>query len=443
MAHRIVVVGAGYAGLAAARRLARRTRRRDVEVELVNASDSFVERVRLHQVIAGTGQAERPLVGILAGTGVRLSIGTVSALDVARRDVVLDGGRRIGYDTLVYALGSHTDRRGVPGADTFAYTLDSVARTPFNQATTTDNLGRSGSGVGRSESDGGRSEFDVGMTEFENCQPKDVVALTTALRTARTLVVCGGGLTGVEAATELAEAYPGLAVTLATRGEVGYSVSERGRDHIRRVLGRLGVQLLEHAAVTEVTPTAVRVDGGWTLAADVALWCGSFAVPGIAAQAGLATDDTGRVLVDGTMRSMSHPDVYAVGDAAAVPMPWGTPRMSCQAGLPAGLYVAGAIATRLGGREPAPYRFRFAEQCISLGRHDGLIQTVRANDRPTRTVLTGRSAAVLKEYICRGAAWAARTGRPSARLLYPTSRAAGSGSEWSTTRRETARVSTT
>jgi NADH:quinone reductase (non-electrogenic) len=456
MAHRIVVVGAGYAGLAAAQRLARRTRKRDVEVELVNASGSFVERVRLHQVIAGIGQAERPLAGILAGTGVRLSIGTVSALDVAGRDVVLDDGRRIGYDTLVYALGSRTNRRGVPGADRFAYTLDSVARTPVNQATATDNLGRSEpdlgrsepdlgrsrSDVGRSEFDGRRSEFDVGLTEFENCQPKDVVALTTALRSARTLVVCGGGLTGVEAAAELAEAYPGLAVTLATRGEIGYSVSDRGRDHIRRVLGRLGVQVLEHAAVTEITPTAVRLGGGWTLAADAALWCGSFAVPDIAADAGLATDDAGRVLVDGTMRSVSHPNVYAVGDAAAVPMPWGTPRMSCQAGLPAGLYVAGAIAARLGGREPAPYRFRFAEQCISLGRNDGLIQPVRADDGPHRTVLTGRSAAVVKEYVCRAAAWAARTGRPSSRLLYASS-VAGSGSEWSTTRRETARVSTT
>lgn len=398
MAHRIVVVGAGYAGLAAAQRLARRTRGHDVRIELVNAGDSFVERVRMHQMAAGTGSARRPLAGILAGTGVRLRVGTVTALDAARRDVVV-GDDRLGYDTLVYALGSRTDRRGVPGADEFAYAVD-----------------------------GG---------------PRDAAALTARLRTARTLVVCGGGLTGVEAATELAEAYQGLSVSLVTRGQVAYSVSEHGRQYIRRVLDRLGVQLVEHAAVTEITPSEVRLDGGWSLAADATLWCGSFAVPEIAARAGLATDDAGRVLVDGTMASTSHPHVYAVGDAAAVPMPWGTPRMSCQAGLPAGLYVADAVAARLAGREPAPYRFRFAGQCISLGRNDGLIQPVRADDGPHRTVLTGRSAARVKEYVCRGAAWAARTGRPAARLLYPTSSAAGSGSEWSTTSRETARVSTT
>ena len=441
MTHRIVVAGAGYVGLAAAMRLARQTARQDVSITLINAAPTFVERVRLHQLVAGTGTVERPLADILDGTGIQLRVGTITGFDrgvvrLVRKETIGDemgfagtvsdetirkqvirkqairnetiseepirdeteSGENVSYDTLVYALGSGTGRVGVPGVAEHAYTVDGLVAAN---------------------------------------------TLLAAIPGARRLVVCGGGLTGVEAATELAETYPGLSVTLVTRGELAYSVSPRGREHIRRVFDRLGIDVLEHTAVTAVTPTAVELASGRSLPADVTLWCGPFGVPGYAAEAGLATDAAGRALVDETLRSVSHPNVYPVGDVAGVAMPWGTPRMSCQAGLPMGLYAADAIAARLAGREPGPYRFRFAEQCISLGRRDGLIQLVRADDRPTRTVLTGRSAAVVKEYVCRGAAWAARTGMPSARLLYPTASAAGSGREWSTTSRETARVSTT
>ncbi|MER6075746.1 FAD-dependent oxidoreductase [Streptomyces sp. NPDC001817] len=103
MSHRLVVVGAGYAGLLAAKRLARRLHRHDVTITLVNASDHFVERVRLHQLAAGQRLTALPLQQQLTGTPVQLVVGHVTAIDVTARALCIgDEPRAIVYDTLIY-----------------------------------------------------------------------------------------------------------------------------------------------------------------------------------------------------------------------------------------------------------------------------------------------------------------------------------------------------
>jgi NADH dehydrogenase FAD-containing subunit len=111
-------------------------------------------------------------------------------------------------------------------------------------------------------------------------------------------------------------------------------------------------------------------------------------------------------VVDATMRSVSHPDVYAIGDAAMVMGPGDKPlRMSCASGVPTGWQAADAIAARLTGTSVPTVPIRYFNQCVSLGRKDGLIQYVTADDRAKHAALTGRIAAVYKELVCKGAAW--------------------------------------
>jgi NADH dehydrogenase len=141
--------------------------------------------------------------------------------------------------------------------------------------------------------------------------------------------------------------------------------------------------------VSRVDEGVLRTDQG-DIAAEVIVWAASFAVSTLAAEAGLAVDDRGRVRVDGTLRSESHQDVYAVGDAAVVHVPrTGELRMSCASGMPIGAHAADAIRARAAGREPKPLRFRYFIQCVSLGRRDGLIQAVHADDTPKELVLRG------------------------------------------------------
>ncbi|GGS49421.1 NAD(P)/FAD-dependent oxidoreductase [Actinokineospora fastidiosa] len=349
----IVVLGAGYAGLMVANALGRKA-----DVRLVNERDTFVERVRLHQLAAGQELVRRPLAKLLRGVG--LEVGRVVALDPAARTVGLADGREVGYDTLVYALGSSGDL-STPGAAEHAY--------------------------------------DVGV-------PADAARLRDRLAGGGTVAVVGGGLTGIETAAELAR--PDLKVVLLT-DRLGAGLSEKGRAHVAAVFARLGVEVREGVAVERVRADGVELASGDHVTADAVAWTAGFRVPDLARDAGIEVDAVGRMVVDETLRSVSHPDVYGVGDAAAARMPGGQElRMACATGLPSAQHAARAILARRAGREPGALRFRYFNQCISLGRTDALIQFVDRDDTPRERILTGRLAVAYKEAIVRGVVVAER-----------------------------------
>ncbi|MFH8978781.1 NAD(P)/FAD-dependent oxidoreductase [Streptomyces sp. NPDC017890] len=362
MSHRVVVVGAGYAGLLAAKRLAHKLRRSDVTVTLVNASDQFVERVRLHQLAAGQRLAELSLGQQLSGASVQLVVARVTAIDTAARTLCMDVAPGvIGYDTLVYAVGSRGRLDDVPGVVEHAYTV-----ADLEQAT----------------------------------RLKHRVA---DMASGSTVAVVGGGLTGLETASELAESYPELRVGLLTGADdVGSGLAPRARTHLRRALDRLGVSVCPKTFVAAVRKDGLITRDGAPFAADTVVWTTGFRTSELARAAGFATDESGRMLVDATLRSVSHPEVYAVGDAAAGVSVSGAPsRMSCQTALPMGRGVADVITARLTGRDPGPVRIGYIFTNIGLGRRDGVVQFTHADDRPSRFVLTGRAAAAFKESVVR------------------------------------------
>ncbi|MFF6907614.1 NAD(P)/FAD-dependent oxidoreductase [Streptomyces sp. NPDC012389] len=393
--HRIIVIGAGYAGAIAAGRLARRLRSEDVAITLVNPEPDFVERVRMHQLAVGQELRARPFSEMFAGTGVRLRLAKVTAVDVDARTVTVkdwhkdetgsgnetgngptgDGTEELPYDTLVYALGSAWNTQGVPGTAEHAH----------------DIAGRPGA-----------------------LRLRERLA---ALGAGQPVVVVGGGLTGLEAATEIAEARPDLDVALIARAALGDWLSPKGRSHLRKVCARLNITVHEHTTVTAVGPDHVTTTpstdrpghvttASATIPAAATVWTTGFAVHPIAQATTLKTDATGRIEVDGTMRSLSHPDVYAIGDAALVTGPGDKPlRMSCASAVPTAWQAADSIASRLTGTKAKTAPLRYFNQCISLGRKDGLIQYVTADDQTRPAALTGRTAALYKELVCKGAAW--------------------------------------
>ncbi|MEU5031715.1 NAD(P)/FAD-dependent oxidoreductase [Streptomyces milbemycinicus] len=367
MQHRIVVLGAGYTGASAAGRLAKRLHREDVTITLVNAEPDFVERVRMHQLAVGQDLKLRPFSEMFAGTGVELKLAKVTGVDVDRKTVAVvdaNGAEELEYDTLVYALGSGWNNQGVPGTAEHAH---EIASRP------------------------GALRLRERLARLDAGQP---------------VVVVGGGLTGLEAATEIAEARPDLDVVLAARGGLGDWLSPKGREHLRKVFAKLGITVHEHAAVTGVEADRVVTADGKAIPAAVTVWTTGFAVHPIAQATALEVAGAGQIVVDGTMRSVSHPDVYAIGDAAMVMGPGDKPlRMSCASGTPTAWQAADAIAARLTGGKLPNVPLRYFNQCISLGRKEGLIQYVTADDRAVRAALTGRFAAVYKELICKGAAW--------------------------------------
>ncbi|MEU0718570.1 FAD-dependent oxidoreductase [Streptomyces lavendulocolor] len=374
MKHRIVVLGAGYAGAFAAGNLARRLSPADTEITVVNAVPDFVERMRLHQLAAGRDLAFRRLADVFAGTGVRLRLACVTGVDPERRTVALagedgaggenGGAGELAYDTLLYALGSSVADHGVPG----------VAEHAF-----------------------------------------DVTGLSSALRLRERLaglgaggsvLVVGEGLTGIEAATEFAEARPDLSVTLAARGQLGAWLSPKARRHLRQAFDRLGITVHEHTVVETVEPERAFTAGGGSLPADVTVWSAGFAVHPIAAASGLEVAETGQIVVDRTMRSVSHPDVYAAGDCAYAIGDNGRPLpMSCASAGVTNMQATAAIVARLTGGAIPTTALTYHGNHISLGRRDAIFQMVDGEARSKSWFLGGRTAARLKAGVLGTAAW--------------------------------------
>lgn len=355
--HRIVVLGAGYAGLTVAVSLAARTRRHwDVRISVVNASERFTERLRLHQVASGQQLADLRIPNLLDGTGVGFVCGRVTGIDAAARTVRLGDERVVEYDTLVYALGSAADTAAVPGADDHAYTLNSSQEA--------ESLARRLAGLGSG-----------------------------------TVAVCGSGLTGVEAAAEIAEAHPELTVVLLGRAEPGAMLGPRAQRYLHAALERLGVRVRSGVEIVKVLPDSVELANGDRVAADAVLWTSGVRVAPLAAAAGLDVDDRGRIVTDDALRSRSHPEIYAVGDAAAIRQGYGVMHGTCQSGMPTGVHAAVSIVRELNGKQPKRFRFGYIHTPISLGRRDAVIQFNRPDDSPKRLCLTGRPAAWYKETV--------------------------------------------
>ncbi|WP_119726806.1 NAD(P)/FAD-dependent oxidoreductase [Thermomonospora amylolytica] len=348
----VVVVGGGYAGVMAANRL---TQRDDVTVTLINPRPTFVARLRLHQLVGGSHGAVFDYREVLA-EGVRLVIDTVTRIDAAGRNVTLAEGGTVGYDYLIYAVGSGSTDRRVPGAAEFAYpiaTLEAARRL--------------------------RSVLDA--------------APATAA-----LTVVGGGPTGIETAAELAE--QGRRVTLVCGGVLGPYLHPRARRTASRRLARLGVTVLDgpDAEVTAVTRDAVRLGDGRELPSEVTIWTAGFGVPDLAARSGLRTDAVGRLLTDETLTSVDDERIVAAGDSAA---PSDLPfRMSAYAAGCLGAHAADTVLARIAGEHPAPVDLSFPAMCISLGRRAAIFQLAHKDDTAMRLYIGGRAGAKLKELSC-------------------------------------------
>ena len=349
----VVVIGGGYAGALAANRLQQNP---DLDITIINSRSLFVERVRLHQMVAGSGKATVALAEIL-GERVRLIVDTATRIDVANRTVALESGGSVSYDYLIYAVGSTgTVPAGMHGAREFAYPISELEQA---------------------------ERLRAALIELPEDAP---------------ICVVGGGLTGIEAASELAEQRPKARVTLLCGGTLAPSVSEKGRASVRRQLVRLGVEIDDAAMVAELRGDHVRLADGRVVPSAATVWTAGFGVPDLAARSGLSTDELGRLLTDETLTSIDDERIIGAGDATA---PAGQPlRMSCQAAMPLAARAVNTVLDRVAGNQPTPLGQSFVGQNISIGRRYGTIRLAHSDDTPRSFYVGGKMAATIKEYVC-------------------------------------------
>jgi NADH:quinone reductase (non-electrogenic) len=280
--HRIVVAGGGYAGVSCALRLARRVPS-NVSVALISVSDRFVERIRLHQRATGQSVGEWSLPALLRGSGVELRVGVIEQMDLTNRVFKLGGGERIDFDTAVLALGSYVDVYSVKGVREHAMAVEFGAVSGIHQA-----------------------------------------LLKAAAQRGRVTIV-GGGLTGIELASEIAEVFPELQVSLVSQTPLAESWSEAAREHVLAAMRRFGIRVEEGPHIRAVHRKHLETDRG-DMPFDLCIWAGGFVGHSLAWNSGLKVNQQGQALVDTQLRSVSHSGVHVVGDLAAI-APELTPQM--------------------------------------------------------------------------------------------------------------------
>ncbi len=361
---RILVLGAGIAGLLFTLRLSGKVAHESAQITLVDEADTFTICPRLHEFATHQRIFSRPFSQILRKTQVQFLQGRVTGLDPRGHRVTVQDQQQqpheLRYDYLVYALGSMTDRQNVPGVEQYAYSLS--ASGPFSASALRERLPEIGARGGQ-------------------------------------VVVCGGGATGIETAAQVASVYPQIKVSLVTQGSLALSWGKSVADIFRRRLLSLGVEIVEQSKVSAVRAHSVVLDRGRELGCSLCIWTAGFVVQPLAREAGLAVNERDQVLVDPFLRSVSHQEIYAIGDAA---LPVEDPgvshvRMSAYTASIMGAHGADCLSAILSGKTPKPLSFAYVAQAVALGQNHALFLPLTPDDRPRPLYITGRPGALLRE----------------------------------------------
>ncbi|MFI7539905.1 NAD(P)/FAD-dependent oxidoreductase [Actinoplanes sp. NPDC049599] len=356
---RIVIVGAGFAGFQAARTLSRLARGA-AEIVIVNPTDYFLYLPLLPEVAAGILEPRRVSVS-LAGAlpGVKVVLGEVDGFDFDARTVSYvdpEGGKgTLGYHRLVIAAGSVNKLLPVPGVTEYAHGFRGIAEALFLR----DHITR-----------------QIEMAD---------IAVDPAERAARcTFVVVGAGYTGTEVAAQgvlFTEALTRRRETLRgrprwllldTAERVLPTLDSRLGAAADKVLRERGVELLLKTSVQEASERGVELSDGSFVPTRSLIWCVGVRPDPLVADLGLATAQ-GRLVVDEFLTVPGRPDVYACGDAAAVPdltRPGEITGMTAQHATRQGALVAKNIAASYGRGRRRAYQHHDLGFVVDLGGLD-------------------------------------------------------------------------
>ena len=374
MHYDVVIAGGGFAGAYCAKILGKALGRAgEKRVALISERNVLVFQPMLAEV-AGSSLAPTDVVNPLRQFCRHVDVlqGNIQHIDWAKKTLVLDGGRftrdhQVSFDQLVLTMGSVTDLSRVPGMAEFGWPMKTVADALRLRAAIINRL------------------------EEANLIEDPVVRVRLL-----TIVVVGGGYTGVETAGQLLDFVQGslryyanlrttpLRVVLVhghdhLLAEIGPELG----DHAQRVLEKRGMEMRLNTRVAEVTAgKVVFADGQFIEAHTIVSTIGNAPHPvllDLCKQIGLETDK-GRVPTDSALRVVGHPGLWAAGDCASVP--WndrGTIKPApptAQLALRQGNQLGRNLALTLNGKEPQPFTYRYLGQLATIGEREAVAEVL-------------------------------------------------------------------
>jgi NADH dehydrogenase len=357
---RVLVLGGGFSGIGAAQKL----RKSNVEVVVVDKNDYHTFQPLLYQV--ATGLLEQPAVGhpirdlFHDQDNARIHQDLVTSIDLDAREVTFEELEPLTYDFLVFGLGAEVNFFGVEGAADHAFPLYTLP-------------------------DAVRLKNHV-LRSWEEADKQPELIEDGALN----VVVVGGGPTGIETAGAMAELYNGVfkkdypdvppeqaTIVLVEAGpEIFPMFKQDIRDYTEQALAKRGVEVMTGEVVESITPRRVTLKSGKELRAHTLVWGAGLQGNELVQSLGLELEKGNRIGVDGELRIPSHPEVYAVGDVAAI-TDQKTNQVLPQLGsvaLQAGEHAGKTIAHRVAGKEPKPFKYHDKGTMATIGRGSAVVQ---------------------------------------------------------------------
>lgn len=381
---RIVVLGAGFAGLWAALGAARKrdeigASAADVEILVIDRNPYHNIRVRNYEV--DISDAAIPLADLLDPVGVDHRVAEISEIDPVKQqvNVTANGGSEIiGYDRLVLALGSQLLRPAIPGLVANGFDVDTYAAA-------------------------------VRLEEHLAGLDGQVASEGRA-----TVVVVGAGFTGIEVATEMPAKLDRAGVSGDRRvilvdpnPVVGEAIGEPARPIVGEALAALGVETRLNVRVTSVDAGSVTLSSGETIPTRTVVWCAGMRASPVAQTIAVERDRLGRLHVDQLMRVAGVTNVFAAGDVASCLVDGEhSSVMSCQFARPMGRFAGNNVVADLLGQPMLPLHIEWYVTVLDLGAW-GAVYTV-GWDRRLST--SGASAKATKQTINRQRIYPPRTG---------------------------------
>ncbi|MCG8368412.1 MAG: NAD(P)/FAD-dependent oxidoreductase [Pseudanabaenales cyanobacterium] len=353
---RVVIIGSGFGGMQAAQSLARA----EIEVVLIDRNNYHTFVPLLYQVAAAElepAQIAYPIRTLLRrAPNLHFLMAEVRRINFESRLVETDGAA-IAYDYLLLATGSQTQFFGVPGAAEYALPMRSLKQAIAlrNQVL---------------------SCFEQAARKPEFSQRRQLL----------TFVIVGGGPTGVELAGALAELIRGpfrKDYPLLDRRQVQIILLQSGDrlladlprqlgDYTCRKLRRLGVKVRLHSRVSQVNPTAVQLQDGQEIPAATVIWTAGLTAAMPEASQELSTLRKGKLAVRSTLQLLEHPEVYAIGDLAAVESGGKALTGVAPEALQQGVAVARNIKRQLRGKEPKSFSYFNKGRLAIVGCYGGV-----------------------------------------------------------------------
>ncbi len=346
MKKQILIVGSGFAGMWAAvsaARLADVTGRDDLQISVLAPRPELRIRPRFYEEqVAGFAA---PLSELFAELNIHFIAGSAERIDAKQKSVwYRDSQGNVtlaAYDRLIVATGSQTRRPAIAGLAEFAFDIDQLESAQI----------------------------------FEN--HLDSLALRPSTPERNTLVVCGGGFTGIELATELparlrarfGENTQTKIIVVEHGAVIGGRYSEELRNTIEEASNELGVEWRLNSEIKAIDATGVTLKNGERIAAATVVWTAGVEAHPLSQQIAGERDGQGRLIVNESLQVPAHPEVYATGDMAHARTDdlGNTALMTCQHAIQLGKFAGHNAAASLLDVAPYPYRQVNYVTCLDLG----------------------------------------------------------------------------